>query len=142
METFEGKQTNWEGLWWHPEYNGYSSAALNLDALKGFDGTVRLYVRKNKFYNCGENGRPNYNFCIKAANSDTFTDVTVEDDERVHLCDKIEELRDVMARGRRNGDYMALPSDSQAMAATLMKRAIELVEEITGEQWEFSYITY
>ena len=54
LDTFDRKQTKWEGLWWHPEYGGFSSASINLSKLKQFKGNVRLYVRKNKFFNGGE----------------------------------------------------------------------------------------
>ena len=82
LKVFDGKQTNWEGLWWHPEYCGFSSASINLSKLKEFKGTVRLYVRKNKFFNGGENGRPNYHFCIKASDSEIFRDLDVVDEEK------------------------------------------------------------
>jgi len=82
MKTFDAKQTSWEGLWFHPETNGYISATFNLSKLKQFKGTVRMYVRKNKFYNSGENGRPNYVFCIKDSDSETFSEVEVIDDRR------------------------------------------------------------
>lgn len=82
LKTFENKQTSWEGLWYHPENTGFSSAVLNLSKLKEFKGPVRIYVRKNKYYNHGENGRPNYLFCIKDAKGDTFTDIGIEDDSR------------------------------------------------------------
>ena len=81
LEAFDNMATNWEGLWWHPEYNGYSSAVIDLSVLKKFKGKVRLYVRKNKYYNNGENGRPNYNFCIKDAESEVFRTVDVEEDD-------------------------------------------------------------
>ena len=81
LETFDRKQTNWEGLWWHKEYNGFSSSVLNLSELRKFKGKVRLYVRKNKFYNNGENGRPNYHFCLKDADSEIFKTLEVEEDE-------------------------------------------------------------
>lgn len=87
METFEGKQTKWEGIWWHPEYNGFSSAAINLSKLKQFKGYVRLYVRKNKYYCGGTNNRPNYMFCIKDSNSPTFHDIDIKDDETTLLED-------------------------------------------------------
>lgn len=83
LETFEKRQTNWEGLWWHSEYGGFSSAVIDLSALKKFKGKVRLYVRKNKFYNNGENGRPNYCFCLKDAESEVFNMAEVEDDDFV-----------------------------------------------------------
>lgn len=79
LEVFDGKQTNWEGLWWHPEYAGFSSATINLSELKKYKGNVRLYVRKNQFYEKGTN-RPNYRFCLKDSESPTFTAIGIEDD--------------------------------------------------------------
>lgn len=58
----DGKGTDWEGLWWHPEKSVFTSAAIDLSDLKKFKGKVRLYVKENKFYNDGENGLPRYNF--------------------------------------------------------------------------------
>lgn len=78
LETFDNRQTSWQGLWWHPEYNSFSSAAIDLSQIRKFKGTVRLYVKKNKFYNGGENGRPNYHFCMKDAKSDNPKMVEVE----------------------------------------------------------------
>ena len=82
MKTFDAKQSTWEGLWYHPETGGFTSSVINLAKLKEFKGNVRVYVHKNKYFNNGENGRPNYCFCIKDANSDTFNDVDIIDDER------------------------------------------------------------
>lgn len=82
LEPFARMQTKWEGLWYHPEYNGYSSACISLAELRKFKGNVRIYVRKNKFYNKGENGRPNYHFCIKDADADVFHRLEVEEDEK------------------------------------------------------------
>lgn len=79
LEVFDGKQTSWEGLWYHPETAGFSSASINLSALKKFKGAVRLYVRKNKFYNKGENGRPNYVFCLRDSRSPMF-EIGIEED--------------------------------------------------------------
>ena len=82
LEPIDGKQTKWDGLWWHPEYNGFSSATISLSDLRKFKGNVRLYVRKNKWFNGGENGRPNYFFCMKDANSEVFHLLEVEDEKR------------------------------------------------------------
>lgn len=79
LESFDKKQTSWEGLWWHPEYNGFSSAVIKLSEIKKFKGTVRFYVRKNKFYNDGENNRPNYHFCLRDSNSYPFNEISIED---------------------------------------------------------------
>ena len=79
LVTFENMQTKWEGLWWHSEYNGFSSAVIDLSVMRKFKGNVRLYIRKNKFYNNGENGRPNYHFCLKDAQSETPKMLDVDD---------------------------------------------------------------
>lgn len=55
---------------------------------------------------------------------------------------KIKELAEILRRGKRNGDVIMLPSESQARAQVFEDRAISIVEEITGEEWEFSYITF
>ena len=81
LEVFDKKQTEWSGLWYHPEYGGFTSSAINLAKLKLFKGTVRLYVKKNRLFNGGKNGRPNYLFSIKDANSTTCTELGVIDDE-------------------------------------------------------------
>jgi hypothetical protein len=54
----------------------------------------------------------------------------------------IEELAEVMREGNLNGDMMMLPSESAENARSLMQRAIEIIEELTGEKWEFSYVTF
>lgn len=81
LEPIEGKSTSWEGLWWHPEYNGFSSSVIDLADLRKFKGKVRLYVRKNRFFNRGENNRPNYLFCLRDADSEVFKLLEVIDDE-------------------------------------------------------------
>ena len=81
MEVIQGKSSNWEGLWWHPEFNGFSSSTINLAKLKKFKGNVRILVRKNKYFNGGENSKPNYLFQIKDSNSPTFHDLEVNDDD-------------------------------------------------------------
>lgn len=116
VETFDRKQTNWIGLWYHPEYNGYSSAALNLSVLKEFKGCARLYLRKNKFYKKGEN-KPNYVLSIKDANSPTF-DVDIYDDRfyesKDNIIDVLAELdhdtfvfiMDEVAERRKDDEYI------------------------------------
>lgn len=72
LKTFDQKQTNWLGLWWHSEYGGFYSSVISLSELRKFKGNVRLCVRKNKYYNKGENNRPNYCFSFKEADADVF----------------------------------------------------------------------
>ena len=135
LTPIEGMQTNWAGLWYHPEYNGFSSGCIDLSALRKFKGQVRLYVRKNKYYNDGENGRPNYCFCLKDASSPTFTELSIEEDDN-----KIARLAEIMRQGRDND---APPGyQSVARCQELMHEAISLIEEITGEKWEFTATTW
>jgi hypothetical protein len=68
LKPFDKQQTEWLGLWYHPESYGFTSEALNLSDLREFKGRVRLYVRKNKFYQKDSN-RPNYCFCLKESSA-------------------------------------------------------------------------
>ena len=79
FEPFDNKQTKWQGLWWHPESCHFSSAAISLSDIRKFKGVVRLYVVKNKYFNGGENGRPNYQFCLRDAQSNVPNLLEVED---------------------------------------------------------------
>lgn len=96
LEPFDHKQSNWVGLWYHPESGGYSSACISLADLRKFKGNVRVYMRKNKFYERGSN-RPNYCFCIKDAHSSTFAEIGVEDDTAERLYTE-EELQDAIRK--------------------------------------------
>lgn len=78
MEVIDRKQTDWIGLWWHPESNYFSSPVISLAELRKFKGNVRLIVRKNGFYNGGENGRPNYVFLLRDAKSENPFEIGVE----------------------------------------------------------------
>lgn len=98
LESFERRQTGWLGLWWHPEYNGYSSAAIQLSEPRKFKGQVRVYMRKNAFFNGGENGRPNYQFCLKDAKSETFQEIEVEEAEEDKKAFSYSELQALVNR--------------------------------------------
>ena len=94
MDTFDRKQTNWEGLWYQKNGQYFQSAVIDLSKLKDFKGTVRVFVRKNKFYNNGENSRPNYVFCIRDAKSDFEHEIEIEDiendsDERLYTEEEV-----------------------------------------------------
>ena len=82
LEPIDGKMTKWEGLWWHPEQMQYTSACINLADIRKFKGNVRLVVRKNRYYNGGENGRPNYCFSLRDAKSESAVLMQVEDEPR------------------------------------------------------------
>ena len=79
LEPFDGKQTKFIGLWYHPDLHYYKSPVINLSQLKKFKGAVILKVVKNKYYNNGENGRPNYVFSFVDAQSEREKEIAVED---------------------------------------------------------------
>lgn len=138
LETFEGKQTQWTGLWWHPENNIYTSATINLSTLRKFKGTVRLYVRKNPGFKGGMNGRPNYLFCLKDAKTNDEHGIELNNG----VYEKIKQLKELMRKGNCNADQMMLASESRYRAESLMSEAIAIIEDITGEKWEFTWTTY
>ena len=124
FEVFDGKQTTWEGLWWHPESGYFSSAAISLAQLRKFKGSVRLYVKKNRFYNNGENGRPNYNFILRDANTENDTELEVvsqpyvedgvyytEDGDRLYTHSEVQSAVYQAAEDGRNGYTDVLVSD-------------------------------
>lgn len=78
MKTFDGKKTSWEGLWYHNESHSYWSSAFSLAKLREFKGNVRLFVKKNRYYEKGGN-RPNYVFSIQDSKSESPKIATVED---------------------------------------------------------------
>lgn len=145
LEVIDGKATNWGGLWWQPDSLYFTSQTISLSELRKFKGCVRLVVKKNKFYNNGENGRPNYVFLFRDAKSENpftleVTDETVDEVEcEDSLQSKVDELAEIMRSGHDGSEYRMLPSESQARAKYLFNEAISLVEEITGEKWEFAY---
>lgn len=117
LEPIARHSTSWEGLWYHPEIGGFTSSVIDLADLRKFKGKVRLYVRKNRFYNGGENGRPNYNFCLKDASSETFRMLTVEEDEEdedgetVYTRDEVMVIIHGVVRDAQSGYTDLLPED-------------------------------
>ena len=135
LKPVSGKVSEWEGLWYHADSHCYTSASFNLSEIKQFKGNIRFRVVKNRFFNGGENGRPNYAFRIESVDS--------EDAETIDFNDtQMERLREIMREGHSNAYQAMLPSQSASRAERLMSEAIEIIEEMTGEKWDFSYITY
>lgn len=54
----------------------------------------------------------------------------------------IDQLAEVMRQGNANADSLALPTESKAKAQELFNQAIELIEELTGEKWEFTFLNW
>ena len=140
LQAFDEQHTRWEGLWYHPEDHNYTSATLNLSTLKGFKGTCRLRMFKNR--KSGKN-QPTYLFTISSTTEDKTEEVKpIEVGRELTRDDLIAELRDVMQQGELNGYVMALPSESYATAQRLYERAIQIIEELTGTEWNFNYMNF
>ena len=117
LESFKSKDkttTAWEGLWWHPENGYFSSKAFDLTGLKQLKGSLKIFVKKNKYYNNGKNGRPNYLFSITASNSGEISDTRAEESclnaaERMFTYDEVQEIIDKVVhdigRGELDGKY-------------------------------------
>jgi len=80
LEHIGERGTTGVGLWWHPDMFSFTSQAVNLSDLKRFKGAVRFYVRKNRFFNGGENGRPNYLLSIWGVDTSSPKEVKVIDE--------------------------------------------------------------
>ena len=84
LEPFDGKATKWNGLWYHKHNYCFTSVTFDLADLKKFKGKVRIVVRKNRFFEGGKNGRPNYVFMIVDSKNKEFSNFEVidyDDDE-------------------------------------------------------------
>lgn len=80
LEPFDQKRTTWQGLWYHKHNYCFTSASINLSDLKKYKGCVRLVVRKNRYFNDGQNDRPNYVFMLVDSKAERFRDLEVVDD--------------------------------------------------------------
>lgn len=140
MEKKKNAKTEWKGLWNNRE-GVYSGQVIKKSDIPDY---ARLIVRYNKYYDKDSN-RPRFVYCF--ANGDAAKAITMKVDkeeykETVNLKEKAEELAEVMREGNRNASIMRLPSESQAIMNDLIMQAISLVEEITGEEWCFSCLSY
>ena len=141
LEVITGKQTEWGGLWWHPENNSFSSAAISLKQLRQFKGNVRLVLKKNHFFNGGVNNRPNYVFQLRDAASINAHELDVEDIEET-IEEKVQRLAEVLHEANINADLGQIPSISQDRAAELFEEARQILYELTGARWEVTYTTW
>lgn len=54
----------------------------------------------------------------------------------------VEELAEVMRQGNSNADRMMLPSESMERMNRLFNEAYRIIEELTGEEWNFTCLTW
>ena len=128
--------TKWLGLWAQDRQGLYAGQVIKKADIPKY---TRVVLRYNKFYEKGGN-RPRFVYCF--ADSDGYQEKCIPVDPEDDIREKIDELAEVMREGYLNGDYACLPSESMDRARCLRERAIEIIEEITGEKWEFTYVTF
>lgn len=131
--------SKWMGLWAQKRQGFYAGQVIKKGDIPKY---TRIVLRYNKFYEKGGN-RPRFVYCF--ADSEGYEDrcvpIELDEDEEYEddLQEKVEKLTEIMRQGHDGSEYRMLPSESQARAQRLEHEAISLVEEITGEKWEFAY---
>ena len=127
--------TKWKGLWSQDRQGFYAGQVIKKSDIPKY---TRIVLRYNKYYE-KDSTRPRFVYCF--ADSEGYAEKCVQIEYEESVQSKIDELADVMREGKRNGYVMNLPSESERIAGSLYAKAISLIEEITGEEWNFSYIT-
>lgn len=128
--------TKWQGLWAQDRAGFYAGPVIKKSDIPKY---TRIVMRYNKFYEAGTN-RPR--FIYDFADATSYKDKCVEIEYEDSLQSKVDKLKKILASGHDGSEYRMLPSESQARAAQLQEEAIALVEEITGEEWDFGYTTW
>ena len=54
----------------------------------------------------------------------------------------INKLADILDKANHNADWPALPSESKEKADYLFEQAISIIEEMTGKEWEFTWLSW
>lgn len=126
--------SKWLGLWKQERAGLYAGQVIKKQDIPKY---TRIVLRQNRFYKAGGN-RPRFIYCFTDSEGYENKCIPIEYEETTQ--NKIDELAEVLRQGRRNADIMALPSESNRRANELYNRAIEIIEELTGEEWEFSWL--
>lgn len=126
--------TKWLGLWAQNRQGFYAGQVIKKTDIPKY---TRLVLRYNKFYE-KEGNKPRFVYCFADSEGYESKCVNVEFEESIQ--EKINRLADILRAGKNIP--MMLPSESVSRAESLEKQAIELVEEITGETWDFEYWTF
>ena len=140
--------TKWLGLWTQEKEGVCAGQVIKKSEIPAY---TRIVMMPNKYYKEGTN-RPKFVYCFadSIGYEDKCKKIDFEEDpeyleelERLQeRDDKIEELADVMREGQLNSWNMCLPSESAGTANELRNRAIQLIEDITGEEWNFTYLNW
>ena len=128
--------TKWEGLWAQGESGMYAGYPIKK---KDIPPHTRIMVRFNESY-IKDSKRPRFVYCF--ADSEGYKERCADLEYVENLQAKVDKLAEVMHEGYHNADVIDLPSETQARASALLNEAISIIEDITGEKWTFSYLTF
>ena len=143
MSSDYGMNTNRKriGFWKKEDKESYLSSPIGFSEGKPVRMTLWPNFRRN------DNTNQPYFFGLINDHFEFDEDVFDEDidspiQELLEMKKKVEKLAEVIREGRCNADIMMLPSESAARMNDLFKEAYQIIEELTGEKWEFTCITW
>lgn len=129
------------GFWKKEGKESYLSSPLGYT-----DGKpVRMTIWQN--FNRNEDTNQPYFFGLVNNHFDFDEDVYGDEldtsyKDLLRMQELVEELADVMRQGNSNADHMMLPSESRARMNELFEEAYRIIEELTGEKWNFTCLTW
>ena len=129
------------GFWKKEGKESYLSSPLGYT-----DGKpVRMTIWQN--FNRNEDTNQPYFFGLVNNHFDFDEDVYGDEldtsyKDLLRMQELVEELADVMRQGNSNADHMMLPSESRARMNGLFEEAYRIIEELTGEKWNFTCLTW
>lgn len=126
-------KTNYIGLWAQERQGWYAGPVIKKADIPKY---TRIIMRYNKYYD-KEKNRPK--FVMTFADAEGFEEACTELVYAESAQEKIDKLAEVMRKGNANADSLAPPAESKAKTQELFSQAIELIEELTGEKWEFTF---
>ena len=92
LEPFDRKFTKYQGLWYDSANHCFQSAVINLSQIKQFKGNIVVRVVKNKYFEGGKNGRPNYLFSLIDAKSESARSLEIDEIDGESAKDNLYEI--------------------------------------------------
>lgn len=72
--SFDGRQTDSMGMWWNEDWHAWQTSAFRISDRQGFKGSVRILVRRNRFYKKDTN-RPYFTVQIVSSRCESDKDL-------------------------------------------------------------------
>lgn len=127
--------TKWQGLWAQNREGFYAGQVIKKSDIPKY---TRIVMRYNKFYEKDGN-KPRFVYCF--SDSEGYEDKCVKVEYAESVRAKVDELTETLREAKNNANELRMPSESLAVAKALYEKAVSIVEEITGEKWDFPYWT-